>query len=203
MSSKFRPVEYTRQDAQLLPHEGFKTGVIGMRHEQTPKTNGERTPILARPPAWTGAELNCLNKWDDWDNEATPVASGTGRRTKPNVGAKNRARVMCTGCPMAPAALGGTSGELGSCLESSLREERGTGAQYRHGIRGGLLPVERANLDTQNDLREQFKTGPRCRRGHERKPETTYTRPDGKRECLICAQKAGRRYAQRQIEGAA
>ena len=51
VSSKFRPVDYTRQDAQLLPHEGFKSTVVRPRQEQSLTTEGSRTLLLAKPAA--------------------------------------------------------------------------------------------------------------------------------------------------------
>jgi len=39
-----------------------------------------------------------------------------------------------------------------------------------------------------------------CRRGHEFKPETTYVRPNGKRECKTCKQAYAREYRQRHPE---
>ncbi len=39
-----------------------------------------------------------------------------------------------------------------------------------------------------------------CQRGHEFKPETTYVRPNGERECKTCRQASAREYRQRKPE---
>ncbi len=39
-----------------------------------------------------------------------------------------------------------------------------------------------------------------CQRGHEFKPENTYVRPNGKRECKTCTQAYAREYYQRNLE---
>lgn len=42
--------------------------------------------------------------------------------------------------------------------------------------------------------------GPVCRRGHPWTPESTYRRPDGRRECLVCKQARWRSFAARRSE---
>ncbi len=39
-----------------------------------------------------------------------------------------------------------------------------------------------------------------CKRGHEFKPENTYVRPNGKRECKTCKQASAREYRQQNPE---
>ncbi len=39
-----------------------------------------------------------------------------------------------------------------------------------------------------------------CKRGHELKPENTYVRPNGQRECKTCKQASAREYYQRNPE---
>ena len=193
MSSKFKPVDYTRQDAQLLPHESFKTGVIGMRHEQTPKTEGERTLLLARPEAWTEDTLKCHDpkKWEAFYED------GDVRSMKP----KRKAVRLCQGCPAAPRALGGQYDELGPCLRESLRQEGGVGAQHRYGVRGGLTSTGRADLDDREvpevGIAELLYAATHCTQGH-RVDEPTSTYADG-----ACRKCRANHYQQQRAEGAA
>ncbi len=39
-----------------------------------------------------------------------------------------------------------------------------------------------------------------CQRGHELKPENTYVRPNGKRECKTCKHASDHEYRQRNLE---
>ena len=96
MSYKLKSYEYHDQTVQVLKHEGFASGVIGMRHEQTPKTEGERTLLLARPAAWTEDTLKCHDpkKWEAFYKD------GDVRSMKP----KREAVKLCQGCPAAPRA---------------------------------------------------------------------------------------------------
>ena len=97
MSYKLKSYEYHDQTVQVLKHEGFASGVIGMRHEQTPKTEGERTLLLARPAAWTEDTLKCHDpkKWEAFYKD------GDVRSMKP----KRKAVRLCQGCPALRPAL--------------------------------------------------------------------------------------------------
>ena len=162
MSYKFKSYEYHDQTVQVLKHEGFASGVIGMRHEQTPKTEGERTLLLARPAAWTEDTLKCHDpkKWEAFYED------GDVRSMKP----KRKAVRLCQGCPAAPRALGGQYDELGLCLREALQMEGGVGAQHRYGVRGGLTSTGRADLDDREvpevGIAELLYAATHCTRGH-------------------------------------
>ena len=64
MSYKLKSYEYHDQTVQVLKHEGFASGVIGMRHEQTPATEGERTLLLPRA-AWNRRSPPCRSPCRD------------------------------------------------------------------------------------------------------------------------------------------
>lgn len=193
MSSKFKPVDYTRQDAQLLPHESFKSTVVRPRQEQSLTTEGSRTLRLARPAAWTEDTLKChdRSKWDEF------YEAGDVRSMKP----KRKAVKLCQGCPAAPALLGGQYDALGPCLREALAQEGDVGAQYRYGVRGGLTPVDRADLASREvpdlGIAELLYAATHCAQGH-RVDEPTSTYADG-----ACRKCRANHYQRQRAEGAA
>ena len=145
------PVQEVPTTAQLRPHESFKSEVIRPRQEQALASEGPRTPTLAVPPEWT-REANCVGRWEEFDFELAP-----GQWGHPTGVDKRQAARMCEGCPLAPSWLGGDDlTGWGECLKAAMREEAASmTSATRAGIRGGLLPVDRANLE--RGLREKKK----------------------------------------------
>jgi len=117
-----------RTEAQVRPHQGFKSTALQVNRAVRRGTEGERTLILAVPPAWTETEKPCdtqlkgrlarahMDKWDTW--------------------VESEAVALCAGCPV----------QL-PCLESAIREERGVSAGGRHMVRGGVTPQGRVRLE--------------------------------------------------------
>lgn len=122
------------------------------------KSDGGRTLQLAVPAGWTKDAL-CLDNWEHYD-ASTNLKPGQAAR-------------LCFGCPV-----------LAQCLEAAMTEERGLSAGSRYGIRGGLSPKERAELEF---------SGRECAQGHRGRwsshPNTT------KPVCLECkAEESRERY---------
>lgn len=134
------------QRFQLPLHQTFRPEVVrASRPQARPIGDDGPSPLLAKPPAWTRRDMPCVpprevdpdvarKHMDQWD---VRVGAGPGQ-ARP---ARAAAQALCAGCPV-----------INQCLSGALLEERGTGRQYRHLVRGGLLPMDRATLDRREDL---------------------------------------------------
>ena len=179
----------SRTEHQVSSHKGFRPTAIYPRANPGMGTDAPATMLLATPPGWMQRDdLPCIGRWDDYDMD------GTGRTLKAEAAAK-----LCEGCPV-----------IAECLADALAKEtdcrpgmggRPLGEQHRYGIRGGLIPKDRAALaggmteekrkerdrSWHKQARDQITT---CANGHEWKDETTYVakRSDGKdmRMCMVC-----------------
>jgi hypothetical protein len=120
-----------RTEHQVAPHAGFKAEAVHVNYPIRSSKDGERTMILARPPAWTEAEgLNCA-----------PTAKGRlGRRhmDRWDTPVKSEAERLCAGCPVQDI-----------CLAAAVAEERGLSAGNRYMVRGGVTPQGRVRLERQ------------------------------------------------------
>ena len=119
-----------RTEAQVRPHDGFKATAVQVNYPMRRETSGERTMLLAVPPAWTETDLPC-----------TPQAKGRLARahvdrwdTKSEIDAD----ALCTGCPVRSL-----------CLQSAMDEEQGMAASGRYMVRGGVTPHGRGRLEKQ------------------------------------------------------
>jgi len=120
-----------RTEAQVRPHDGFKQTALQVFLPVRRETAGERTPILAKPPAWTEVgEMPCL-----------PTAKGRLARAhmdKWDTASELDAAALCAGCPVQV-----------NCLAAAIEEERGLGGSNRYLVRGGLTPHGRVRLERQ------------------------------------------------------
>ena len=127
-AGQIKPVDFVRTEFQLRPFDGFKPEEIEPKAAFVPMLDEVPAFRLAVPPDWAQNDKPCDGKWETYD-EAGP---GTGD--------PERAEFLCRGCPVRQ-----------ECLDAALREEagesgEGLGWRYRHGIRGGLTPFQRAAL---------------------------------------------------------
>lgn len=110
---------------------GARVGTITKSLPQTirPRNNdlrseGERTPLLAKPKSWTVEGL-C------WDREThLPIAA----YDKDNL-SDAEASMLCAGCPVRDL-----------CLADALAFEGEVGPRTRFGVRGGMTGPQRAKL---------------------------------------------------------
>lgn len=125
-----------RTEHQVPAHEGFRPSQIARHESRKFASDGERTPRLASPPAWTErGDMPCViprgargelarahaDKWDPGRGTAAHKVTAADK--------------LCSGCPVTR-----------ECLEDALEEEAGLSGDYRYLIRGGLLPHDRARL---------------------------------------------------------
>jgi WhiB family redox-sensing transcriptional regulator len=86
---------------------------------------------------------------------------------------------VCTSCSVREA-----------CLTAALLEERGSSAAYRHGVRGGLSPQSRAQLDKMAGTRRAAQM-PILRSGHAC-PDCGQFHPGQRRRCAVCFERLRR-----------
>lgn len=97
-----------------------------------PWGSGERLPIVALPSDWTLAAA-CIG------SEAHETALASIR-----VRIARRAKAECITCPVRE-----------QCLEQAMRVEGDSPPRFRHGISGGLTPLERFALFEQGGTQPQ------------------------------------------------
>lgn len=117
---KTRPLqEFTRTEAQVKAHEGFRPEALTAPLART-ASEGDRTAQLANPPGWAlHPGRNCAGRWEEFDD----------------VQREDRARELCAGCPVADA-----------CLQDAMEREGSVGGDYRYTVRGGMTPAARGRL---------------------------------------------------------
>lgn len=117
----------TRTEFQVRPHDGFKSTALQVSYPVRREASGERTLLLAVPPAWTETELPCV-----------PQVRGRLARAymdKWDTGSEIDAAKLCAGCPV-----------RGECLEAALLEEGELSAGNRYLVRGGVTPMGRVRM---------------------------------------------------------
>jgi hypothetical protein len=105
------------------------------------RTAGERTLQMAVPAGWT-AQARCIPDPTLELHERKRIHAlydEIARITRPGEAAS-----ACEGCPV-----------VAQCLAAAMDEEKGLSAHYRHGIRGGKSPKERALLEFSARVCEQ------------------------------------------------
>lgn len=148
------------QHLQLKPHESFQPEAVAPREPMRLTVGEPLEAFKATPPDWTDRpDLPCSGRWHEWD--------------EPN--ATLYRKVVLPGCLSCPVR--------DPCLESALEEEKGLGAAFRAGVRGGLLPRDRVRAE--KGLRPMS----HCSKGHPWTEENTrFSRGRGweERHCRAC-----------------
>lgn len=94
---------------------------------------------------------------------------------------------VCGNCPVS-----------GECLDYAMEQEAGFPPHLRHGVYGGMTPMERHRLS----IGRPAKLNNLCqRREHEMSPENVVVRPSGARECRACRDAYRREWGQRANAG--
>lgn len=142
---------------QVAPHAGFRPEEIAIADPVRTTIGEPRVWEFATPPDWmSGAK--CLGRWEEYDQD--------DKKITPLI-----AEGMCHGCPV-----------VDQCLADALALEKDAPLLRRQGVRGGMTPRQRLNLD--RGIVEV------CRGGHERTRENTSyrRRPTGtwERDCTDC-----------------
>lgn len=119
-------VEWQRTEHQVRSHEGFESGVVWPRGDDTDRPASEAPPTMrfAQPPAWMQRDDLPCTKTVPKGNAPDPY--DTSNRAK--------AAALCAGCPV-----------KAECLADALAEEGDLSAKSRYLVRGGLTPRGRAS----------------------------------------------------------
>lgn len=123
--AQIKPASWIRTEWQVSLAEGFAPGFIEPREPVELRTDGEYTPQMAKPPAWTHRDdLPCTSRVPK-GNQPDPYDTTD----------EFKAKALCAGCPVKR-----------ECLMDALEFEGDLVARSRWLIRGGKTPEQRATL---------------------------------------------------------